>query len=91
MNVPKLMTKWLRIPASNATRLIENVQTWEVRWVAYNHWGETCSNVEPQVEVFTSEEDAIAFDEALSQAIDLLRDKRRGNPNPRISKSAFAR
>lgn len=63
--------KKLTIPKTNETKQIDAVQLWEVRWMS--RYGEFSSDTRPEVEVFTSEADAIVFAESLRNAYRLIR------------------
>jgi hypothetical protein len=63
--------KWLRVPVSNATKDVEAVQLWEVRWTSRH--GEWQGSTKPELECFTSLEEAEAFAEALRNAFALIR------------------
>lgn len=63
--------KWLTVPKSNETRLAEAIALWEVRWES--RYGPYYSEVQPEMEVFTSENEAFAFAEALKNAFRLTK------------------
>lgn len=66
-----LFSKNLTVPSDNSTSQIEAVQLWEVRWVS--RYGEYHNNTRTEVEVFTSQEAAEHFAEALKNAFKLIR------------------
>ena len=66
-----LWFKKLTVPFTNWTRQVEAVQLWEVRWRSRH--GQYCSDTQPEVEVFTSPEDAHAFADSLRNAFRLIR------------------
>lgn len=72
----KFILKWLTVPESNRTREVEAVQMWEVRWwsvaLRYGPQMAICST-SPELECFTSEEEANAFVTSLTNALALLR------------------
>jgi hypothetical protein len=63
--------KWLTVPASNDTRQVEAVQLWEVRWES--RYGKYSNDTRPEVEAFTSQDEADKFADALRAALVLLR------------------
>lgn len=66
----KIFTRKKKIRDETLTE-IDVVRTWEVRWESRH--GEWQGNTEPEVEVFTSEEDAQTFKRALEDAFTLIR------------------
>lgn len=67
----KFFKKFVEVPVSNETQLIEAVQLWEVRWSS--RWGELSTNVRDEVEAFPSEIEAKHFFDALVNAFALVR------------------
>lgn len=63
--------KTIRVPETNDTKVVESVQLWEVRW--NSRYGEFSSNIQPEIEVFTSEEKAKEFQKSLLNAFKLIR------------------
>lgn len=63
--------KWLSVPVSNEQKQIEVVQTWEVRW--QSRYGEFSQDTQPELECFTSEDEAITFAQSLRNAFALIR------------------
>lgn len=63
--------KKLTAPKTNETKQIDAVQMWEVRW--RSRQGEYSGDTRPELEAFTSEEDAKAFAESLKAAFRLIR------------------
>ena len=59
------------VPLTNKTRDIEVAQTWEVRWKS--RYGDFSGCLRPEVEVFTSKEEAVKFKESLEAAAKLLK------------------
>lgn len=67
----KFLRKWLEIPTSNETELVEVVQLWEVRW--WSRHGEYSHDMRPEMEAFPSEIEAKRFAHALRNAFALIR------------------
>ncbi len=73
----RLWFKKLTVPETNETREVEAVQLWRVEW--WSRHGESLGNVpkwcepRPQVECFTSKQQATEFAEALRKAFALLK------------------
>lgn len=69
------MNLWFKkttVPLSNETKVIDTVQLWQVDWKSWK--GEyPFMRVTPEIEVFTSEEEANSFAESLRQAFKLVR------------------
>lgn len=63
--------KWLTVPKTNETRQQQSVQLWEVRWTSRH--GEYHMDTRPELECFTSAEDAEAFAESLRNAFAIIR------------------
>ena len=63
--------KWLTVPFSNATKSVEAVQMWEVRWQSRH--GKFHADTRPELECFISLESAEAFAVSLRNAFALLR------------------
>ena len=66
-----MFLKWLRVPSSHDTRLIEAVQLWEVRWESRS--GKYLSDTQKEMEAFTSKQEAEAFATSLKNAFRLIR------------------
>lgn len=66
-----MFKKWLRVPKTNETQLIEAVRLWEVRWTSRQD--KYAADTRPEMEAFTSSEDAHAFAKSLEQAFRLIR------------------
>ena len=66
-----IFTKHLTVPSSNDTRQAEVAQLWEVRWKSRH--GEFSHDVQPEMECFLSEKEALKFKEALTDAFKLIR------------------
>ena len=62
--------KWLSAPSGEQVKLAA-VELWYVRW--YSRHGEWSHSVEPEVEAFTSYEDAKHFKQELEAAFELIR------------------
>jgi hypothetical protein len=71
-----LLYKWLTVPKSNEVTQKQAVQLWEVRWRSRH--GDFHADTRPEVECFTSEQEAEDFAQALRQAFALIR-HRSGN------------
>lgn len=67
----ELLFKWLTVPWTNETKQVSAVQLWEVRWTS--RYGQYYHSVKPEVEAFTSEEQAKAFKKSLENAFALTR------------------
>lgn len=66
-----MIFKWLTIPWSNRTKQIQVPQLWYVRWESrYDKYG---SSTQPEVEAFTSEQQANEFAESLRKAFKLIK------------------
>jgi hypothetical protein len=66
--------KTTTVPLCNDTKQVQTVQLWEVRWDSRKRDGYMSHGAtQEEVEVFTSESDAIAFKESLKKAYALLR------------------
>jgi hypothetical protein len=65
------LTKWLTVPESNATKQVEAIQLWEVRWTS--RYGEYSSSTQPEMEAFPTEAEAREFAQALINAFKLVR------------------
>lgn len=65
------LTKWITVPESNATKQVEAVQLWEVRW--NSRYGEYSSCTQPEMEAFPTEAEAREFAQALINAFKLVR------------------
>ena len=63
--------KWLHVPFSNATKNVQAVQMWEVRWTS--RYGEFYGNTRPELECFVSLDEAEAFAQSLRNAFALIR------------------
>jgi hypothetical protein len=61
----------LIVPESNETKEVDVAQTWEVRWESRH--GEYSGDTQPEMEVFTSREEAEAFAQSLRNAFQLIR------------------
>lgn len=68
-----LFFKKTTTPISNETKEVEAVQLWQVTW--YSRHGAYSGDVEKEYEVFTSEQAAKDFADALEAAFKLLRYK----------------
>lgn len=66
-----LWFKKLTVPFTNQTKEVDAVQLWEVRWTSRH--GEYSSDVRPEMEGFTSPEEAHEFSDALRNAFKLIR------------------
>jgi len=66
-----LSFKKLFVHETNSTKEINAVQLWEVRWKS--RYNEFFSGTQPEVEIFTDEQTARDFKQALEQAFRLLR------------------
>lgn len=66
--------KWLTMPFSNRTRKVQVAQLWEVRWISLRG-DHDFTHHRPEMEAFTSKEEAEAFAVALVNAVKLLRHK----------------
>ena len=60
---------------TDAKETLEGVQLWDVRWKSYHHTNDYSLYAHEREELmsFTSEEDALKFQTALSEAMTLLR------------------
>lgn len=67
----KVWPRKLLVPETNTTKEVEAVQLWEVEW--RGRVGPYHSDLRREIEVFTSEEDATHFRDALTAAFKLLR------------------
>lgn len=66
-----LIFKKLIVPKSNDTKEVEAVQLWKVSWLSrYDKWD---VHGHPEMEAFTSEEEAEQFAESLRNAFKLIR------------------
>lgn len=65
------ITKWLRVPTTNATKNVPAVQLWRVRW--HGRKGVHISFTEPHVEGFPTQAEADYFADGLRAAFRLLR------------------
>lgn len=63
--------KKITVPETNATKEVDAIQLWEVRWDS--RYGQYISDVQPEVEAFPSEEEANEFKEALVNAFKLIK------------------
>lgn len=63
--------KWLRVPFSNATKDVQSVQTWSVRWRSRH--GQFHADTQPELECFQSLAEAEEFAKALRNAFALIR------------------
>ena len=54
-----MLWKWLTVPFTNETKQEKVIQLWEVRW--QSRYGEFSEDTRPEIEAFTSEEEARAF------------------------------
>ena len=63
--------KWLEIPFTNKTKSIEVPQLWEVRWTSRH--GSFNSDTQPEMEAFTSQEQADDFAKSLANAFKLIK------------------
>jgi hypothetical protein len=66
-----LFFKKLLVPKSNAIELVDAVQLWEVRWQSRH--GAYSGDVRPEMEAFTSLDEASRFQLALENAFRLIR------------------
>lgn len=66
-----LSWKSLTVPADNTTKDIQVVQLWYVRW--RSRYGDFSNDTRPEVEAFTSEEEAKAFALSLRNAFSLIK------------------
>lgn len=66
-----MIFKRLRVPSNNETKEVEAVQMWEVRWQGRH--GEFSTSTSPQMEAFTSLEQANEFATSLQNAFRLVR------------------
>ena len=64
-------TKKVEVPLTNATKLVDAIQLWEVRW--YSRYGEWNGNISPELEAFPTEADALTFADSLRNAFKLIR------------------
>jgi hypothetical protein len=64
--------KWLLVPFSNNTKKVQVAQLWEVRWISLSGDADFTYH-RPEMEAFTSEEEARHFVRALKNAVELLR------------------
>jgi hypothetical protein len=76
LNLNPFKRRIIQVPETNATKPVEAVQLWFVRWKS----GSSVHVGYPQVEgeAFTSEEEAIAFRDSLVSALRLLRYRKDG-------------
>ena len=65
------LAKWLTLPESNNVKEIKTIQTWRVTW--YSRYGRYSTDTRQEVEIFTSEEEAMFFKNSLIQAYSLIR------------------
>lgn len=69
--------KWFQrkdVLAIDTMKTIAAVQTWEVRWTAMRQGiAHQYPSLRPEIEVFTSEADAIAFADSLAAAFKLVK------------------
>ncbi len=63
--------KKMVVPASNETRRVDIVRTWEVRW--RSRYGEFLVDTRTEVRVFTSHAEAAFFKTALENAFKLIK------------------
>lgn len=63
--------KDLLVPRSNELKTVKAVQLWEVRWMSRH--GEYYMDVRPEMEAFSSEQEAVDFKVSLEQAFKLVR------------------
>lgn len=66
----KILKKIFRIPTGD-TKEVEAAELWEVRWMS--RYGMYKTDVQDEIEVFFSEDDANAFADSLRKAFKLLR------------------
>ena len=66
------LMKWLTVPKSDGdTKQVQAVQLWEVRWTSrYDKW---VTDTRPEVEAFTTAEEAEKFAASLRMAFRLVR------------------
>lgn len=69
--------KWLTVPKPGEITQIRAIELWEVRW--YSRHGEYSHSTSPQVEMFTSKEDADNFATALRNAFILVKNTSENN------------
>lgn len=62
--------KTIKVPA-DGEKSLEALQIWTVRWKS--RYGNYSDQTRPEVEIFTSEEDAKAFKNAIEKAYALIR------------------
>lgn len=65
------LTKWITVPESNATKQVEAIQLWEVRW--NSRYGSYSCDTQPEMEAFPTEAEAREFAQALVNAFKLVR------------------
>ena len=66
-----MIFKFLTVPWTNKTQKVQAVQLWEVRWKSRH--GEFSSDTRPEMESFSSEEEAQYFKASLENAFRILR------------------
>jgi uncharacterized protein YeaC (DUF1315 family) len=66
-----MIFKFLTVPWTNKTKKVQAVQLWEVRWES--RYGEMGSDTRPEMEAFSSEEEARKFKSSLENAFRILR------------------
>jgi predicted DNA-binding WGR domain protein len=64
------MFKWLKTPTGDRIQ-VKAYKTWSVRWMS--RYGRFSSDTQPEMELFTSEEDAVEFKNRLMEARSLLK------------------
>jgi len=70
----KLWFKKLTVPENSATKEVEAVQLWYVKWTKINSFQQAFLSGTKVMEAFTSKEAADEFAESLKKANKLLRD-----------------
>lgn len=67
------ITKKITVPESNATKEVDAIQLWEVRWQSNHSPFVFASEMHPEVEGFPTEQEANEFATALRNAFTLIR------------------
>jgi len=70
----KLWFKKLTVPENSATKEVEAVQLWYVKWNNVYHYVSTHWQARANIEAFTSEQEANEFAASLKAAVALLKD-----------------
>lgn len=77
--------KKLTVPVTNETHQIDAVQMWEVRWMSRH--GKWHSDLRPEMEAFTSEEQAKQFALSLMAAFKLVRNTSQEDTKIQVKKA----